>query len=48
VARVVASHIGTNADTQKGLIEKTMQVDLVPQGTWLNRSALRATGWAAC
>ncbi|MBN9144394.1 MULTISPECIES: CoA transferase subunit A [unclassified Novosphingobium] len=42
VARVVASHIGTNPDTQKGLIEKTMQVDLVPQGTLVEQ--IRAKG----
>jgi acetate CoA/acetoacetate CoA-transferase alpha subunit len=42
VARVVASHIGTNPDTQKGLIEKTMQVDLVLQGTLVEQ--IRAKG----
>ncbi len=33
VARVIASHIGTNPDTQRRMIAGTLVVDLVPQGT---------------
>ncbi|CAN5388894.1 3-oxoacid CoA-transferase subunit A [soil metagenome] len=43
VSHVVASHIGTNADTQEKLINGTMQVDLVPQGTLVER--IRAGGY---
>lgn len=42
VARVVASHIGTNPETQKGMIAGTIAVDLVPQGTLAER--IRAGG----
>ena len=42
VARVVASHIGTNPETQKGMIAGAIAVDLVPQGTPAER--IRAGG----
>lgn len=42
VARVIASHIGTNPVTQARMIEGTIKVDLVPQGTLAER--VRAGG----
>ena len=43
VARTIASHIGLNPETQKQMIAGTMQVDLVPQGTLIER--IRAGGY---
>ena len=42
VSRVIASHIGTNPDTQRLMLEKKLKVDLVPQGTLAER--VRAGG----
>ena len=42
VARVIASHIGTNPVTQARMIEGAIKVDLVPQGTLAER--VRAGG----
>jgi acetate CoA/acetoacetate CoA-transferase alpha subunit len=42
VARTVASHIGLNPETQKQMIAGKMVVDLVPQGTLIER--IRAGG----
>jgi acetate CoA/acetoacetate CoA-transferase alpha subunit len=42
VGRTVASHIGLNPETQKQMIAGTMSVDLVPQGTLIER--IRAGG----
>jgi acetate CoA/acetoacetate CoA-transferase alpha subunit len=42
VARVVASHIGTNPETQKRMLAGEIAVDLVPQGTLAER--VRAGG----
>jgi len=42
VSKTVASHIGLNPVTQKQMIEKKMLVDLVPQGTLIER--IRAGG----
>jgi acetate CoA/acetoacetate CoA-transferase alpha subunit len=42
VAKVVASHIGTNPETQKLMMAGALQVDLVPQGTLAER--IRAGG----
>jgi acetate CoA/acetoacetate CoA-transferase alpha subunit len=42
VSRAVASHIGLNPETQKQMIAGTMSVDLVPQGTLIER--IRAGG----
>ena len=42
VARTVASHIGLNPETQKQMIAGKMAVDLVPQGTLIER--IRAGG----
>ena len=42
VAKVVASHIGTNPETQKMMLGGTLAVDLVPQGTLAER--IRAGG----
>ncbi|MCW2273531.1 3-oxoacid CoA-transferase subunit A [Rhodoblastus acidophilus] len=41
--KVIASHIGTNPETQKGMIEGRIEVDLVPQGTLAER--IRAGGY---
>lgn len=43
VRRVVASHIGTNPETQKLMIAGEMEVTLVPQGTLCER--IRAGGF---
>jgi acetate CoA/acetoacetate CoA-transferase alpha subunit len=43
IAKVIASHIGTNPETQKGMIEGRIEVDLVPQGTLAER--IRAGGY---
>jgi acetate CoA/acetoacetate CoA-transferase alpha subunit len=42
VARVVASHIGLNPETQKKMIDGEIEVELVPQGTLVER--IRAGG----
>jgi len=42
VKRVVASHIGTNAETGRLMTEGKMEVELVPQGTLIER--IRASG----
>lgn len=42
IARTIASHIGLNPETQKQMIAGNMQVDLVPQGTLIER--IRAGG----
>ena len=43
VSRTIASHIGLNPETQKQMIAGTMTVDLVPQGTLIER--IRAGGF---
>lgn len=43
VSRVIASHIGTNPETQRQMIAGELQVDLVPQGTLAER--IRAGGY---
>ncbi len=43
VAKTIASHIGLNPETQKQMIDGKMQVDLVPQGTLVER--IRAGGY---
>jgi acetate CoA/acetoacetate CoA-transferase alpha subunit len=42
VSHTIASHIGLNPETQKRMIAGTMKVDLVPQGTLIER--IRAGG----
>jgi len=42
VGKTIASHIGLNPDTQKKMIAGDMAVDLVPQGTLIER--IRAGG----
>ncbi len=42
VSRAIASHIGLNPETQQQMIDGTMAVDLVPQGTLIER--IRAGG----
>jgi len=43
VKKVIASHIGTNRETQAQMIAGEMQVELVPQGTLIER--IRAGGF---
>jgi acetate CoA/acetoacetate CoA-transferase alpha subunit len=43
ISRTIASHIGLNPETQKQMIEGKMAVDLVPQGTLIER--IRAGGY---
>jgi len=43
IARVIASHIGLNPETQQQMITGKMMVDLVPQGTLIER--IRAGGF---
>lgn len=43
VGRTIASHIGLNPETQQQMIAGKMQVDLVPQGTLIER--IRAGGF---
>ena len=43
VRRVIASHIGLNPETQRGMIEGRIEVELVPQGTLIER--IRAGGY---
>ncbi|MDI6862279.1 MAG: 3-oxoacid CoA-transferase subunit A [Pseudothermotoga sp.] len=43
VKKVIVSHIGTNPETQKQMIEGTLEVELVPQGTLAER--VRAGGF---
>jgi acetate CoA/acetoacetate CoA-transferase alpha subunit len=43
ISRVVASHIGLNPETQEQMIAGKMMVDLVPQGTLVER--IRAGGF---
>lgn len=43
VSRVVVSHIGTNPETQRQMIEGEIEVELVPQGTLAER--VRAGGF---
>jgi len=43
VHKTIASHIGLNPETQKKMIEGSMQVELVPQGTLVER--IRAAGY---
>jgi acetate CoA/acetoacetate CoA-transferase alpha subunit len=43
ISRTVASHIGLNPETQQQMIAGKMEVDLVPQGTLVER--IRAGGF---
>src|ERR1700761_7581499 len=43
VKKVVASHIGLNPETQRQMMDGTLMVDLVPQGTLIER--IRAGGY---
>jgi acetate CoA/acetoacetate CoA-transferase alpha subunit len=43
VSRTIASHIGLNPETQRQMIAKKIEVDLVPQGTLIER--IRAGGY---
>ena len=43
VQRTVTSHIGLNPETQRKMIDNEMEVDLVPQGTLIER--IRSAGY---
>ena len=43
VRKTIASHIGLNPDTQQRMIQGSMEVELVPQGTLIER--IRAAGF---
>jgi acetate CoA/acetoacetate CoA-transferase alpha subunit len=43
VSRVITSHIGTNPETQRQMIDGALQVELVPQGSLVER--IRAGGF---
>jgi acetate CoA/acetoacetate CoA-transferase alpha subunit len=43
VKKTISSHVGLNTDTQKKMLDKTMEVELVPQGTLAER--IRAGGF---
>ena len=43
VRKVIASHIGLNPETQKKMLAGAMQVELIPQGTLIER--IRAAGF---
>ena len=43
VKRTIASHIGLNPETQRQMLAGSMEVDLVPQGTLIER--IRAAGF---
>ena len=43
VRKVIASHIGLNPETQKRMLAGTMEVELIPQGTLIER--IRAAGF---
>ena len=43
IRKTIASHIGLNPETQKKMMEGAMQVELVPQGTLIER--IRAGGF---
>ena len=43
VRKVIASHIGLNLETQQKMLSGEMEVELVPQGTLIER--IRATGY---
>jgi acetate CoA/acetoacetate CoA-transferase alpha subunit len=43
VGKVIASHIGTNPETQQKMLSNEIEVELVPQGTLIER--IRAGGY---
>jgi acetate CoA/acetoacetate CoA-transferase alpha subunit len=43
VRKVIASHIGTNPETQQKMLSNEIEVELVPQGTLIER--IRAGGY---
>ena len=43
VRKVVVSHIGLNPETQRRMLDGTLEVELVPQGTLIER--IRASGY---
>ena len=48
VAKTTASHIGLNPETQQQMIAGKMAVDLVPQGTLIERIRAGGFGLGAC
>ena len=47
VRRMITSHIGTNQETQRQMLAGELEVELVPQGTLVEKSVLVALGSAA-
>jgi acetate CoA/acetoacetate CoA-transferase alpha subunit len=43
VKKTISSHVGLNPDTQRMMFDKTIEVELVPQGTFVER--IRAGGF---
>jgi acetate CoA/acetoacetate CoA-transferase alpha subunit len=48
VRTVIASHIGLNPETQQQMMSGALAVDLVPQGTLIERIRAGVTGLAVC
>ena len=48
VAKVIASHIGTNPETQKLMLAGALEVELVPQGTLAERVRAGGSGLGGC
>ena len=48
ISRMIASHIGLNPNAQKQMMAEKMSVDLVPQGTLVERISRRAAVSAEC
>jgi acetate CoA/acetoacetate CoA-transferase alpha subunit len=46
ISRTIASHIGLNPETQQQMIAGKMAVDLVPQGTLVERIRAGGSAWA--
>jgi len=44
VTKLIASHIGTNPETGRRMIDGRLSVELVPQGTLAERNPLRRSG----
>ncbi len=44
VSRAIVSHIGTNPETQRQMIEGEIEVELIPQGTLAERVRARGVG----
>ena len=45
--KAIVSHIGLNPETQRQMMAGELEVELVPQGTLIERIRAGGTGWAA-